>query len=70
MPGVTGHNVLAWARRQTQLAEVKFVMLSSSDDPRNIARARESGADKYLLKHPPIENLREFIHEAPCVKTA
>ena len=70
MPGVTGHDVLSWARRQTQLAEVKFVMLSSSDDPRDIARASELGADKYLIKHPPAESLRVFVHEAPCIKTA
>lgn len=70
MPGVGGLDVLAWARRQPQLAEVKFVVLSNSDDARDKDRARELGADKYLVKHPPAEHLRELIHEASCIKAA
>ena len=70
MPRVSGHDVLAWARQQPALNEVKFVMLSSSDDPRDIARAQEMGADKYLIKHPPHENFRQFVQEVSCIKAA
>jgi two-component system response regulator len=70
MPGLGGHDVLAWARRQPQLNEVKFVMLSTSDDPRDLNRARELGADKYLIKHPPAEHLRDLVQEVSCIKAA
>jgi two-component system response regulator len=70
MPGLGGHDVLAWARRQPHLDEVKFVMLSTSDDPRDVNRARELGADKYLVKHPPAEHLRDLVQEISCIKAA
>lgn len=52
MPLVNGFEVLEWARKQPSLTHLKIVMLSGSDDPHDIQRARDLGADRYLVKYP------------------
>ena len=51
MPGVDGFEVLAWIR-ETQKSRVPVAVLTSSPEEIDRKRARELGADCYLLKPP------------------
>lgn len=50
MPQMDGFDVLRWIRAQATSGMMNVVMLTTSDDPRDVARARELGANGYLLK--------------------
>lgn len=50
MPMMDGFELLEWIRAQPECARLKVVMLTSSDDAADIRRARDLGADGYLLK--------------------
>lgn len=50
IPGPTGLEVLAWVREDPTLRGIPVVMLTSSREERDIARARELGAADYLVK--------------------
>jgi two-component system, response regulator len=52
MPAMDGFAVLRWIRRNKELADVKVIMLSSSDDPNDAKRAADHGAVGFLIKHP------------------
>jgi CheY-like chemotaxis protein len=68
MPGQNGFDLLSWIREQALLATMPVVMLSSSDDPRDLDRARELGAQCYLTKYPATKVLVEVI--ADCERFA
>jgi CheY-like chemotaxis protein len=57
LPKRNGHEVLQWARSQPALKILPIVMLTTSDDPTDIARAYQLGATSYSLKQP---NLAQF----------
>ncbi|CAN5509377.1 response regulator [soil metagenome] len=50
LPKRTGVEVLQWFRHQPGGEETPFVMLTSSDQPDDIAACREAGADGYIQK--------------------
>lgn len=52
MPGMTGHEFVAWLRSRDQFKHVCAVVLSGSPEPRDVAKARELGSNGYLLKPP------------------
>lgn len=53
LPGaLNGFRVLEWARARAAFRGVRFVVLSTSDDPRDRIRAEQLGADAYLTKYP------------------
>ncbi len=51
MPGLDGFEVLSWIRREHK-SEVPVAVLTSSPEEIDRKRARELGADCYLLKPP------------------
>ncbi len=55
MPHLDGFETLRWIRNQDHLRDIRVIMLSGSNEPRDVARARELGADDYLVKFPPPE---------------
>jgi CheY-like chemotaxis protein len=55
MPKVNGFEVLRWIRSQEAFRSMPVVILSGSEEPRDLQRARELGATRYLIKHPPPE---------------
>jgi CheY-like chemotaxis protein len=61
MPKLDGFEVLRWIRKQTALRTLPVVMLSGSDEPRDITRATELGATRYLIKHPSPEVIAELL---------
>ncbi len=50
MPRLTGFEVLEWVKRDAPLRRVPVVIVSSSDNPSDINRAYELGANAYMVK--------------------
>ena len=50
MPRKNGFEVLQWLREQPQFTNLQVVVLSSSDEIRDINRAYELGANSFLVK--------------------
>jgi CheY-like chemotaxis protein len=50
MPATDGFDVLRWVRRQPQFARLCIVMLTSSDDLRDVNQAYMLGANCFLVK--------------------
>jgi two-component system response regulator len=61
MPKLNGHQVLEAMRSDPLTSSVPVVMLTSSDEQRDIARAYSGGANSYVRK--PVE-FAEFIEAA------
>jgi CheY-like chemotaxis protein len=57
MPKVSGFEVLEWIRRQPGLKRLLTIVLTSSDEPHDINRAYDLGANSYLVKPCSIEHL-------------
>ena len=57
MPRVNGFEVLEWIRHQPGLRRLLIIVLTSSDEPRDINRAYDLGANSYLVKPCSIERL-------------
>jgi CheY-like chemotaxis protein len=64
MPSMNGHEVLRWIRAQPALDRLPVIMLSSSDHPRDIQQAAQSGAQCYLTKYPQPAILRQVAEDA------
>ena len=64
MPHRNGFEVLRWFRQREQLAPIRFVMLSGSNEMVDHERARELGADQYLVKFPPEKVFADIIRSA------
>src|SRR5438445_9015632 len=58
LPKLSGFEVLAWIRDQTALAELIVVVLTGSDYVPDATKARELGANSYLVKPA---SFKEFV---------
>lgn len=67
MPGTNGFDVLKWIQERNLTRRMPVVMLSSSDDPRDLAQAMGLGANCYFTKPPPPELLRTVVDSAARV---
>ncbi len=67
MPGMTGFDVLRWIRCQHPLDDIPVIMLSSSDEARDLGEAQHYGAQCYLTKYPSAQEFAEIVHEAERV---
>jgi CheY-like chemotaxis protein len=50
MPRVNGFEVLEWLREQPSLAALRVLVLTSSEDLRDVNRAYQLGANSFLVK--------------------
>ena len=77
MPRVNGFDVLDFVRKQPGLKQLPVVIFSSSDDPKDIRRAYDAGANSYLCKPHGNDDLSallraleeywcKFNHFPPC----
>jgi CheY-like chemotaxis protein len=77
MPRLNGFDVLDFVRRQPGLRQLPVVIFSSSDDPGDIRRAYDAGANSYLCKPHSNDDLSallraleeywcKFNHFPPC----
>jgi CheY-like chemotaxis protein len=61
MPRLNGFDVLAWLRRQPGLKRLLVTVLTSSDQPDDINRAYDLGANSYLLKPHSSSDLSQLV---------
>ncbi len=60
MPRVDGFEVLKWIRRQPGLRGMRVVMLTSSDEMRDVNTAYQLGANSFLVKPVDFERFVEI----------
>jgi CheY-like chemotaxis protein len=70
LPRVSGFSVLEWVRQQRALDAVPIAILSSSAEPRDVARAYAAGAQTYLVKHPKPDEMAVMLAAAMQVNSA
>jgi two-component system response regulator len=63
MPKLDGFETLRWIRKQEALKALPVFVLSGSDEPRDVRRATELGATRYVVKHPPAEVFARLLEE-------
>lgn len=75
MPQISGFEVLAWLRSHDDFRLIPTVVFSGSDDPGDIRRAYELGANSYFRKRNKIQDtirmlslIEEYWTEARCPK--
>jgi len=61
MPGVTGFDVLGFLKREPKLAKVPVIVVTSDDQPESAQRAKEAGADAYIIKPVNLDVLEESL---------
>ena len=61
MPRLSGFDVLDFIRAQPGLRQLPIVIFSSSDDPKDIQRAYDGGANSYLCKPHSNEDLSALL---------
>ncbi len=61
LPGRSGLDVLAWMREQPSLRHIPVIVLTSSQQPGDISRAYDAGANAYHIKPVGFEGLLEFV---------
>ena len=61
MPVKNGFEALEWIRSQKSFEQLPVVILSSSDDPKDVKRAFELGATKYFVKSPHLQDVIEYL---------
>ena len=57
LPFVYGHEVLAWIRRRKEFESLVVIVLTSSNEARDLNRCYSIGANSYLVKPPTAEQL-------------
>src|SRR5947208_4646757 len=61
MPRLNGFDVLEWLRKQPGLKRLLVTVLTSSDQPQDINRAYDLGANSYLLKPHNSQELSDLV---------
>lgn len=64
MPSMTGLEFLAWIRGERLLNRLPVIMLSTSDDPSDVAKSKELGVDHYYVKFPSKAEVAKLLAEA------
>jgi CheY-like chemotaxis protein len=67
MAGMNGFDVLRWIRCQHACDEIPVVMLSSSNEPRDLGEAHHCGAQCYVAKFPQVDQMSLILREAERV---
>jgi CheY-like chemotaxis protein len=65
MPNMNGFEVLEWLRRQPSLSALRVVVLTTSDQVRDVNRAYQLGANSFLTK--PVD-FRDFVQLTLAIK--
>jgi CheY-like chemotaxis protein len=61
LPKLSGFEVIAWMRDQPQLADLVVVVLTASDHVPDVTKARDLGANSYLVKPGTFEELVQMV---------
>ena len=66
LPLRSGHDVLRWIREQESFRSIIVVVLTSSEEPSDISRSYQLGANSFLTKPPPGEELLALTKAFRC----
>jgi CheY-like chemotaxis protein len=61
LPRKNGLEVLQWARSRPELTGLPFVVLTSSQDQRDLERAYDAGANSFLCKPVEFDQLIQMV---------
>jgi CheY-like chemotaxis protein len=61
MPVKTGFEALEWIRGQKQFEHLPIIILSSSDDQKDLKRAYALGATSYFVKSPQLQDVMQYL---------
>ena len=61
LPKLSGFEVIAWLRDQPQLVDLIVVVLTASDHVTDVTKARDLGANSYLVKPGNFEELVQMV---------
>ena len=61
IPVLTGFEVLKWIQDKPFKDKLEIIVLSGSDDPRDISSAREFGVSNYLVKPVSVQDLTQKL---------
>lgn len=64
MPIRNGFEVLEWVRAQPQFEKLQVIVLSSSDDNRDVKRAYQLGATNYFVKSPQLQDVIQYLRSS------
>ena len=60
LPYISGHDVLAWIRRQKEFGSLVVIVLTSSNEASDLSRCYALGANSYLVKPPTPDQLEDL----------
>jgi CheY-like chemotaxis protein len=77
MPRLSGFEVLTWIRQQPGLRGLRVLMLTSSDEIRDVNKAYQLGANSFLVKPHDFDDLAElsrlisdfWLNKSKCPET-
>jgi CheY-like chemotaxis protein len=61
MPIKSGFEVLEWMRTHPEASKVRTIVLSSSDDGRDIRRAADLGVGTFFVKSPRLQDVVQHL---------
>jgi CheY-like chemotaxis protein len=61
MPVKTGFEALQWIRSHEKHRQLPAIILSSSDDPKDVKRAYELGSTTYFIKSPDLRDVMQYL---------
>ena len=61
MPIKNGFEVLEWLRAEKQFHDLSVIILSSSDDSKDVERAHQLGIAKYFVKSPKLQDVMDYL---------
>jgi CheY-like chemotaxis protein len=61
MPRKNGFETLEWIRQHNQFHQLPVIILSSSDDQKDVKRAYELGATTYFVKSPQLQDIMQYL---------
>jgi CheY-like chemotaxis protein len=64
MPEMNGFEFITWVRSRKELSGLPIVVLSTSDDSRDVARGRQVGADRHFVKFPDSARIVQVLDQA------
>jgi CheY-like chemotaxis protein len=60
LPYKSGHEVLEWIRAQPEFDKLAVIVLTSSNEPVDLRRSYQLGANSYMVKPPTAQHLLEL----------
>jgi len=61
LPGMGGFEVLQWIRSNPDLNDLRVIVLTTSENIRDVTKAYQLGANSFLVKPLEFENIRAFV---------